>query len=252
VLFFKRILNFSPEAVAAGEKRRNKRYAVGQAFPVKAVLTLTGRDGEGVKINTPGQAGQDWGAWMLNLSGNGASMQLHPAAVTDRGDVCTMSLTFGKSTLAIRARVAHFRATTKFTLCGVSLEFPDAETQKAYLQVLEPVILGTSFKPTDSKQVKQDTPDLLKEQYLGDSGARLTIWRTAADSSIAGFELLVGYHSITGTPDSDGLDISAIDGAPPAETTAAAREEVTRLVRWIVPNLPKSMPSDVRKFLARY
>jgi hypothetical protein len=189
---------------------------------------------------------------MLNLSGNGASMQLHPAAVADRGDVCTMSLSFGRSTLTIRARVAHFRAGTKFTLCGVSLEFPDTETQKAYLQVLEPVILGSSFKPTDSGQVKQDTPDLVKEQYLGDSGTRLTVWRTAGDGGIAGFELLVGFHSITGTPDSEQLDVSAIDTAPAGETTAAAREEVSRLFRWIVPNLPKAVPTDVRKFLARY
>ncbi|HVU18160.1 MAG TPA: PilZ domain-containing protein [Candidatus Didemnitutus sp.] len=248
VRFFQRILN-TPELAGQKEHRRNKRFAVGQTFPVKAVITLAGRDGEGVKIRSDDAAGQDWGGWMVNLSGNGANLQLHPAAVADRGDVCTLRLSFAQSTLSIRARIAHFRPGTKFTSCGVSLEFPDADTQSAYLQVLEPVILGSSFKPVDSSRIKQDTPDLVKEQYGGDSGTRLTVWRAPSEAAIAGFELLLGSHSITGTPESLELDIQPIDGA---DATAAAREEVIRLFKWITPNLPKSVPSDVRKFLARY
>lgn len=247
--FFQRILKFTPEVAGATDHRRNKRFAVGQAFPVKAVLTLAGRDGEGVKISSTETEGQDWGGWMVNLSGNGANLQLHPAAVADRGDVCTLRLSFGRRTLSIRARIAHFRVGTKFTNCGVSLEFPDAETQAAYQQVLEPVIVGSSFKPVDTSRIKQDTPDLLKEQYLGDSGARLTVWRFAGEGGIAGFEMFLGSHSINGTPDSTELDVQSIDGA---DASAAASEEVVRLFRWISPNLPKSVPSDVRKFLARY
>jgi hypothetical protein len=253
VLFFKRILNFTPDAIARKDKRQNTRFPVGQGFPVKALLNLAGRDGNGMILDPDGHNGQDWGGWMLNLSSTGASMQLHPAAITTRGEVCGFQLTFESHRLEINARVAHFRAYPNFSVCGVALEFQNAEIQKAYLQLLEPIVVGASFKPVDPKRIKQDTPDLKKEQYQGDSDTRLTVWRSVSVNAIAGFDLQIGTYSVSGSSESPGLDVTAATGESGEPTlTAASKEEVRLLFHWIVPNLAKSIPSDVRKFLAKF
>lgn len=253
MLFFKRILNFTPDAIAQREKRRATRYPIGQAFPVKAVLNITGRDGEGFIIKANARSGQDWGGWMLNLSSTGASMQLHPAALTARGEACRFMLTFENNKLVIGGQVAHFRAYPNYSVCGISLDFPDTETQKAYLQLLEPVMIGASFKPVDSKRVKQDTPDLKKEQYRGDSDSQLTVWRAAEGNVIWGFDLRVGPYGVAGTSESPELEVTATAGAKEGpKLNAGSQGEVRDLFHWIVPNLSKSVPADVRKFLARF
>jgi hypothetical protein len=252
-VFFKRILNFSQEAIAKKEKRQAERYAVGQAFPVKAVLSITGRAGGGSTAPTIAKTSVDWGGWMLNLSSTGASMQLHPAAITARGERCRFKLTFDGHLLEIDGQVAHFRSHPNYTVCGISLDFPDAETQKAYLQLLEPIVVGASFKAVDPKRVKQDTPDMKKEQYKGDSDTRLTVWRGTDGSSIIGFEVVIGPYSVTGSVHSPELDVDGAEGAThEAELSAAAREEIRRLFRWIVPNLAKAVPADVRRFLGKF
>jgi len=253
VLFFKRILNFSSDAIAQKEKRANTRYPIGSGFPVKAILNISGRDGNGQTLSPDGRNGQDWGGWMLNLSNSGVSMQLHPAVLTRRGEACRFRLVYENYQLELDAQVAHFRTYPNYSVCGVSLKFPDAEMQKAFLQVIEPVVIGSSFKPVDSKRIKQDTPDLIKEQYTGDSKTRLTVWRAAGENSIAGFDLQIGPYSVAGSNQSPDLDVTAdADGGPDGKLTAGSREEVRQLFRLIVPNLAKSVPPDVRKFLARY
>jgi len=253
VLFFKRILNFSAEAMAKKEKRRATRYPVGQAFPVKAVLTIIGRDGEGFVVKAPNRSGQDWGGWMLNLSSTGASMQLHPAAVTARGELCRFRLTFENIVLAIDGRVAHFRTHPNYSVCGVSLDFSNKETQKAYLQLLEPVVVGASFKAVESRRVKQDTPDLRKEQYRGDSNTQLTVWRATQGSAIVGFELRIGDYSVAGSSESPALDVTTAAGAKSEpELGPVAQGELRNLFHWIVPNLSKHVPTEVRNFLGRF
>ena len=54
MLLFKRILNPKKAAETPADNRKAKRYAVGPAFPFKAVLTLShDEDGNPVIENTP-------------------------------------------------------------------------------------------------------------------------------------------------------------------------------------------------------
>ena len=251
VLFFKKILKFDRAEGSKGEKRSAARHPVGQTFPVKAVLNVVDRDSTGQLIEE-GRRRTDWGGWMLNLSATGASMQLHPAALAVRGDPCVLRLSFDNSILEIPGRIAHFRAQANYALCGVSLDFPDAEVHRAYLQLLEPIKVGDSFRPVDPGRVKQDSPDMKKEQYSGDAGTRLTVWRTADGSTIYGFELLIGPYSVTGSNQSPELDVQAAGGSQEVDLSPGACDEMRRLYRWIVPNLAKSVPADVRKFLGRF
>jgi hypothetical protein len=256
VLLFKRILNFSKEAEEPSDKRKNQRHAVGAAFPFKSVLTLIGHDGEGNPIKD--EKGQDWAGRLANLSGSGASIQLHSAAVGIRGEPCRFKLSLDSYLLEFPGTIAHFRSYPQYTLCGFSFNFPDFETEKAYMQILEPVSIGASLTPVDPKKVKQDTDGLVKEQYAGTGSALLNVWRQEPDKEIYSFDFRMNDYGVRW---SDGMTEVEPYGVakqnPVAKHTASPfihlSETQLEEVRWLfclaVPNIAKAVPQDVRKFM---
>jgi hypothetical protein len=122
VLFFKRILNFKRAFLAKlRDKRKTVRYPVGPHFPLKATVNLKGQEDSG---STPG-AGYDWGGRLINLSSNGAGLQLLRAATTVRGEVTELRLSLEDHELSIPCVVAHFRTYSGYSLCGLQLKFTD-------------------------------------------------------------------------------------------------------------------------------
>ena len=259
VLFFKRILNFSKETVVSGDKRQAPRYAAGHPFPFKTVLTLVGHDGEGHMI--PGNdKTQDWSGRLTNISATGASIQVHSAAVTARGEPCHFKFTLDSYLLDIPSTVAYFRSFSQYSLCGFSFNFPDFDTQKAYLQILEPVSIGASLTVVDPKEVKQDTAGLHKEEYRGDASSRLTVWRDAPGGTIHSFDLRMNKYGVRWSAGMNEIDTYGLGEKPPGKkgtrpAVSGLTEEQQEEVRWLfclaVPNLPKGVPSDVRKFFAQ-
>jgi len=252
---FKRILNFSRESVAKADKRQAPRHAVGQAFPVKAVIGLVAHDADGRPI--PNSKIQDWTGRLVNISAVGASMQLHPAAVGHRGEPCTFRLSLDQSHLTIPGVVAQFRAYRDYALCGFALNFPDFATQKNYLQVVEPVAFGATLAPREERKVKQDTPGLCREEYAGHSSSLLTVWRETASRTLQGFDFRMNGYGVRWL-----AGMAELETYGQAHDHKAGKGGVHRLseaqqeeVRWLfclaVPNLAKSVPSDVRKFLAQ-
>jgi len=259
VLLFKRILNFSKEAAAPGDKRVIQRYPVGHPFPFKAVITLIGHDGEGRPILDDAK-GQDWAGRLTNLSSSGASIQIHQAAIGSRGEPCRFKLSIDSYVLEIPATIAHFRAYSQYALCGFSYHFPDTETQAAYLQVLEPVSIGASLVPVDSKKVKQDTAGLHKEQFRGSETSLLTVWRQPAGNSIYSFDFRMNDYGVRWSEgmtevEPYGLAKAGTPGkktaSPFVHLTEAQLEEVRWLFCLAVPNLAKAVPQDVRKFMTQ-
>lgn len=258
VLLFKKILNFSKDTVAAGEKRQAERQAVGQAFPFKAVVTLTGHDSEGNRIANSA-SGQDWAGRLVNLSASGASIQLHSAAVAIRGEPCAFKLSLDGYLIQIPGTIAFFRSYPQYVVCGFAFNFPDFETQKAYLQILEPVALGSSLTAVGAEQVKQDIEGLTKEQYAGDKNARLTVWRDVG-GGIHSFDFRMNDYSVRwGQGMTELQTFSLMDSAanrkgsraPVGGLTPAQQEEVHWLFCLAVPNLSKAVALDVRKFLSQ-
>ena len=256
MLFFKKILNFSKEAVASSDKRQSERHAVGPGFAFKSVLTLIGHDGEGNVIPNSASA-QDWAGRLSNISSTGASMQMHSAAVAHRGESCQFKLSLDNYLIEIPSTIAFFRSYPQYALCGFSFKFPDFETQKAYLQILEPVSLGASLSPVEAKQLKQDAAGLIKEQYAGDKAARLTVWREVA-GNIHSFDFRMNDYSVRWARGMTEVQTAAVDTTsrkkgthpPVSGLTPAQQEEVHWLFCLAVPNLAKAVPMDVRKFLA--
>jgi hypothetical protein len=253
---FKRILNFSQEAVANSDKRVAPRHPVGQAFPVKAVISLVGHDDDGHPLPDRVKR-QDWAGRLVNISATGASMQIHQAAMGHRGEPCSLRLSIDQSHLEIPATIAQFRVYRDYALCGFSLHFPDFETKKAYLQLLEPVAFGATLSPQDSKKVRQDTPGLRKEEFRGEASSMLAVWREPGRGTVHGFDFRMNSYGVRW---SEGMPELETYGLPVGENagntrihrlTQAQQEEVRWLFCLAVPNLAKSVPADTRRFLTQ-
>lgn len=260
MLFFKKILNFTQDSVRINDKRAAPRYTVGHPFPFKSIVTLIGHDGEGKPILNDDE-GQDWSGRLCNLSATGASMQMHSAAIAIRGEPCWFKLSLDSYLLEIPGTVAHFRTYPQYVLCGVAFKFPDFNSRKAFLQVLEPVSIGASLGPVDAKKIKQDASGLHKEQFRNEGNALLTIWRPAPGGEIHSFDFRMNDFGVRWGAGMTELVTYGTNQAKPAgrRGSAAPFSKLTELqqeeVRWLfclaVPNLAKAVPADVRKFLAQ-
>lgn len=254
MLLFKKILNFSKETVISSDKRQAERYTVGQTFPFKSVVTLIGHDGDGNPIPNSDKS-QNWAGRLTNISATGASMQMHSAAVAIRGEPCHFKLSLDSYLIEIPSTVAFFRFYPQYALSGFSFNFPNFETQKAYLQVLEPVSLGASLVEVDPKSIKQEIEGLTKEQYAGDKAARLTVWRDES-GAINSFDFRMNDYTVRWAQGMTEIQTAAVEVKSSGKKsltglTPTQQEEVHWLFCLAVPNLSKAVPLDVRKFLSQ-
>jgi len=230
-----------------GDNRRAERYPVGGRFPFKVELTLF--------PNGPGAKGKDWHTTAVNLSASGAKVELSLAAVAFPEESCQLKFKTGGYDLKIPATIAHFQCSSKSSVCGVSFNFPDDATRKAYSQLLEPVMVGASLVPISTIQ---DTPDRFKERFGGDRSTQLTVWRTEKGGQITAFDMRLFNYGVRWAEGSAELelygvgevDLSNPNATPPtAPLTEAQSEEVRWLFCLSVPNLSEAVPADVRHFL---
>jgi len=248
VFLFKRILDFTKREQAELDKRGDKRYPVGAKSLIKVKLALPARDGDG-NLLAPGKHDPvDWGGQLVNLSHNGASIRLHPAAVAEAGEKCCVKLELDNKIFEIDAAVAHSRATTQQLSCGIILNFADSYARKAYLQLMEPIVIGSTLEPVMAT-VTQDTPGLVKQLFKGESETELKVWRDETDRNPRHFELLVHDFRVRGSTEIPGLQIGWRDSATTAPLTNSHKAEVRQFFQFIIQNLAKGLPADVRKFL---
>jgi hypothetical protein len=259
MFLFKKILDFQKSDGGLLDKRGAKRYAVGARYPLKAKINLPARDGEGNALPPGKGAPMDWGCQLANLSTTGTNVRLHPAAVAAAGETCTFKLELDNRLFETPATVVHFRTAPQYVSCGVALNFPDHHTRKAYLQMMEPVVIGSTLAPVAGGKVKQDLPGLVKEQYEGESESLLSVWRDAAGKNPKLFEILLHDYCIRGNTELPGLKITYRDGAKAAKKASrpafpvalppSLKSEVRQLFQLVVPNLGKPVPAEVRRFL---
>jgi hypothetical protein len=261
VLLFKRILDFQKTEGGLLDKRGAKRYPVGAKFPLKAKITLVARDGEGHPLPASKSLPMDWGGQLANLSDSGANIRLHPAAVAAANEPCTLRLELDNMLFEIEGTIANFRTNPQYVNLGLAHKFPDHYTQKAYRQLMEPVVIGSTLAESTAR-VKQDIPGLVKEQYHGESESVLSIWRDSTGKSLKMFELLVHDYYVRGNTELPGLKIGYREGAKagkrasrpafPITMSPEHQAEVAKFFRFIVQNLTKGVPSEARKFLEMF
>ena len=259
MLLFKKILDFQKSDGGLFDKRAAKRYPVGVKFPLKVKITLSARDGEGKLLPAGKHTAMDWGGQLLNFSTTGVSIRLHPAAIAGKGEKCSLKLELDNKLFDLDATVANYRTGQAYVSAGVLLNFADAYAKKAYQQLMEPVVIGSTLESIATARVKQDIPGLYKEQYHSESEGVLSIWRDSSGKYPKLFELLIHDYCIRGNTEASGLKISYREGAKagkrvsrpsvPMPMSADHQAEVRQFFQYIVQNLDKGIHSDVRKFL---
>ncbi|MBI2517382.1 MAG: PilZ domain-containing protein [Opitutae bacterium] len=250
--FFRSILDFKRDTVNQREQRLSQRYNVGAGFPLQATLILLG----------PGGKPRELAGVITDLSITGANVQLAPDVTAMRGERCSLRLVLGPHNLVIDGTVAHFRAGPPHASCGLALRFDEFNTQKAYQQLFETVVLGASLTPAPAELVRQDAPGEHKEQYRGDEEAQLTVWRAAPGGAINGFEFRMLNYFARGNKLRPVLEVYSQEEVKdehkahyPAPALHSLRErsnEIQQLYAWTVPNLAPVIPADVRAFLGKF
>ncbi len=244
MLLFRRIFNFEKAKVVQSEQRLNQRYAPGAAFPLQATLIL---------------ADQEWPGKIANISGNGVGVLIDPVASPTDGQPARVRLSLDRHRIELEARIAHLKPDEKRLYCGLDLKFADFDLQKAYLQLLQPITIGQSLMAVPGDRIIQNEPQFIKQVYRGEEGSVLTVWlESKPGTPLHSFEFQMHDYFCkakmkTGALEAYLLETNDSHAAklvnPVFDTTGGLHDEIRQLFRWIVPNLSKSIPDDVRAVL---
>jgi len=247
MLFFRRIFKFEKAQVAQMETdhRLDTRYTPGSSFPLQAYLHLARYEWKPSKI--------------LNISGNGLNLLTTRETKATAGQELKVQLVLGKYELVLEGRLAHSTLREKGLHCGVSLKFADFTEQKAYLQLLQPIVIGQSLRAVPGEQVVQDQPQFIKQVYRGEGNSELTAWlEKIPGTPLHRFDFQAHEYFCRADVNSSelaaGLRASAVpdDNQPASSPSAALREEIHRFFHWIPPNFSSAVPDDVRAFIQRF
>lgn len=244
---FRRIFNFEKPKVDKMELRLNQRYTPGAAFPLQAWL-VTG--------------GKEWPARVLNLSGNGIALLVEAAAKPATGLPVRVRVSMSTHQQTLDAKLVQVRPDPKGMYCGIGLVFRDFPEQKAWLQLLQPVAIGQSLQAVPAERVVQNEPQFIKQVFRGDEQSMLTVWlEKSFGTPLHSFEFEMQGYFCRADATSGKLEAYLLEEAdthkgkmsnPVFDTTGELHDEIRQLFRWILPNLSKSVPDDVRAFLQRF
>jgi hypothetical protein len=247
VLIFRRIFNFEKAKVEQMEKRLNRRYVPGTGFPLRANLLIAGRA-------CP--------AKLQDMSGNGVGLLLSQDLALDPGQMVRLDLELGQHRLEIDARVAHLQPNDQGVYCGLGLKFSEFLSQKAYLQLLQPVVIGQSLQPMAEDHSARHEPGFHKQIFIGESDSQLTVSTALGNGPTPhSFDFRMSDFFCQGSLQTGQLESGSIapsDVSPASvsnpvfETSGGLHEEIHQMFRWILPNLAPAVPANVRAFLQQF
>jgi len=245
VLLFSRIFDFQKKDIQqVVEQRLNRRYTPGKLFPLRAYLRGGVREVP-VRIH--------------DLSTPGLALVVDAAHAPEPGQEVAVRLKLEAHELDLRGKVAHVKAGAGGVRCGIGLIFDDFSLLKPYLQLLQPVALASTLVPVDPARVLQNEPQFIKQVYRGEADSVLSLWLAkSAGTPLHSFEFRMHGYFVRADAASAVLEVfretteTTHKGkltTPELDATSDAADEIRQLFRWAVPNLPESIPDDVRTFL---
>jgi hypothetical protein len=245
VLLFRRIFDFKKRNVPQLEHRLNRRYTPGAPFPLRATLKAAGRD---------------WPGRVYDVSAGGVGLLLSRDDALTSGLAGRLRLELDHHQLEVKSVITHANLRKDGCLCGIAVEFDDFSVQKAYLQLLQPIAIGSSLQPVAAGLVIQNEPRFTKLSFRGESNSVLSVWRkNTATGDLHSFEFMMQDYFVRADAKVRVLEVftrSQLDRPPQLKVSApvfdpagGVNDEIRQLFRWIVPNLPDSVPADVRGFL---
>jgi hypothetical protein len=244
VLLFSRILNIKKSQARQMERRLERRYQPGRHFPLLATIDVEG---------------EPRAAKVLDLSAHGAGLQVSGPSYR-LGLDAKLHLMLEDTWMEFPCRVAHVKTLSAGCRLGLAAQFENFATQKAYLQLLQPVALGSAMRPVPGEEIRQDEPELYKSAFTGLPGTELQVWRQGDpmgelvsfvcefDEFVVRGDTSVGVLQIASRKQVPRLP-SKLRPAVPRKLAGGLHEEVRLLFRWTMLNLPKEVPGDIRTYL---
>jgi hypothetical protein len=245
VLLFSRILDFEDNQIKEVERRREQRYVPGRPFPLQATI-----DVEGEPRN----------ARIIDLSPGGAGLQVSGPAYT-RGTPTKLHLMLEDSWMEFACTIAHVRTLPSGCRLGLTANFASFAEKKAYLQLLQPIAIGSVFRAVPADEVRQVDPSVHKMIFTGRPGTELNVWRkTDSSGPLHSFLCEMDDYLVQGALGTEEMQIFSKKYMVTASRTkpeapnfrklpTGMRDEIRLLFRWTMMNLPKDMPADIRTFM---
>jgi hypothetical protein len=241
---FSRILAFKENLARQKELRGERRYPPGRSFPLIATIDV-GDDPRNAKV--------------LDLSPGGAGLQVAGPPYAMGADA-KLHLMLENLWMEFPCRIAHLKILPVGCRLGLTARFDNPEIETSFLQLLQPIVLGSAMRPVPPEEVRQDDPTMHMQVFTGTPGTELTVWRqydlTGELSSflwrmedyIVRGDATVGVMQLS-TRQPSGRPAAGKRTKPTGRLRGALDGEIRQLFRWTMLNLPKEVPGDIRSFL---
>jgi hypothetical protein len=247
MLPFSHILDFDESKFQEVERRRAQRYMPGRLFPLQATIDVEGES----RL-----------ARIIDLSPGGAGLRVS-GPTYQRDTEAKLHLMIDEVWLEFRCRIAHVRAMSGGCRIGLMAIFDNFAEKKAYLQLLQPVAIGSVFRPVPNEEIRQPEPGLHKLAFSGRPGAELNVWcQRDSNGPPQSFLWLLDDYLVQGALGGDELQIHSRKymvvptkkkpGPTYRKLPPKVREEIRRLFHWTMLNLSKEIPVDIRAFLQEF
>lgn len=244
MLLFSRILDFSENHIREVERRREQRYVPGRHFPLQATIDVDGEP----RI-----------AKIVDLSPGGAGLQVSGPTYL-RGSLARLHLMIEDSWMEFACTIAHVRALPSGCRLGLTAGFASFEEKKAYLQLLQPVAIGSVFRAATPDEIRQTDPGMYKLVFTGRPGTELDVWRQGdAEGPFHSFHWQMDDYIVQGAAGNEAQIFSRKYMIAPSKIKPGApayrklpgemQDEIGRLFKWTMLNLPKDLPAEVRNFV---
>ena len=234
----------SDDAKTKESKRKNVRYAVSDDCRLKASIKLRSAD--------TATANKEWPGMVVDMSADGAHIQISLGAVAYVGDSCVLTLSHSGLKTEVRGSLAHYVCSSRYSVCGVRFDFSFSGADKAYQPFFKTI---TASSALTAGQAGAESAGRHREEYRGPEHAKLVVWRTEAGggATILGFEYtMVRFVAVLATAGEDmfknkeQVRFKATDGSSLSKTQELdARWEFSLAAS----NLPKTIAPDIRRLL---
>ena len=238
----------SNDAKTKESQRKHVRYELSDDCRIRASIMIRSSD--------PVSANKDWPGTLVDMSSEGAHIQISLGAVAYKGDSCVLTLTHGGVKLQLRGSLAHYVCSARHSVCGVKFDFfsgPD----KTYLHFFKAIVASSTLK---GGSAGSDAPGRYREEYSGPGHVKLEVWRDdKPERALVGFDYTMArYAAALATAGADMFKNKAEvvfraapmdNGAPGLPLTKAQEAEARWEFSLAASNLPKAIAPDIRRLL---
>lgn len=241
---FSRILAFKENLARQKEQRGERRYPPGRNFPLIATIEVSD-DPRNAKV--------------LDLSPGGAGLQVAGPPYTV-GATAKLHLMLEDLWMEFPCLIAHLKILPVGCRLGLTARFDNPETENSFLQLLQPIVLGSALRPVPPEEVRQDEPTMHRQVFTGIPGTELSLWRQydlmgeltgflwRMDDYVVRGEAAVGVMQLSTRQQLD-RPARGKRAKPSGKLRGAIDGEIRQLFLWTMLNLPKEVPGDIRTFL---